>query len=286
MTFWNRRIEEQFFKDVLKIVPPDKLFYLLEDGYYAYIPKDHHEKGVSTLQSRNSYIGQFTEKWCQTLFTPIARSMGLYAVHSAVCEEIGLTRQSSADLAFCTKDTIAQRAEDIKLLFEIKMSITANYRFSKQRKLEYIGDYTTHKGTPSLLRSDSMLKAIGKSINIRVSGTQSTKIPIIILGNSPISNNYISKVDYLKQCGIIQQFISLNPHPTDTDFLHDTPKKGFITITSEEQLVQQLKSLIDLDLRFFSSMIDKPTLGAFIRIANQEETDIAKAEKFLSLIHP
>jgi hypothetical protein len=47
-----------------------------------------------------------------------------------------------------------------------------------------------------------MLKAIGKSINIRVSGIESTEVPIVVLGNSPISDNYSQKVDFLKPAGV------------------------------------------------------------------------------------
>ncbi|MGC9331185.1 MAG: hypothetical protein ACP5DZ_04820 [Bacteroidales bacterium] len=72
-----------------------------------------------------------------------------------------------------------------------------------------------------------MLKAIGKSINIRVSGIESTKIPIIILGNSPITDSYINKVDFLKTAGVIQGFWSLNPNPTETNHVRQTPKGGF-----------------------------------------------------------
>lgn len=75
-----------------------------------------------------------------------------------------------------------------------------------------------------------MLKAIGKSINIRVSGIQSTKIPIVVLGNSPITESYIKKVDFLKTSGVIQGFWSLNPNPTMPDYIKDTPKNGFETI--------------------------------------------------------
>ena len=48
------------------------------------------------------------------------------------------------------------------------MSVMSNYKFTQPYKVEFIGDYKQHKGNPALLRSDSMLKAIGKSINIRV----------------------------------------------------------------------------------------------------------------------
>jgi hypothetical protein len=42
--------------------------------------------------------------------------------------------------------------------------------------------------------------------------------------------------------------------------------------------------LLNQEMNYFSSMISKPKLGEFIRIANQENSDEAKAEKFLQLI--
>ena len=63
------------------------------------------------------------EKWCKDFFQPIAESLELFALNSAVCPELGLTNQSDADLAFCTTNDKHQNAENIKLLFEIKMSI-------------------------------------------------------------------------------------------------------------------------------------------------------------------
>jgi len=182
MNLWNNNIEIQFFKEALKnFASPEQLFYYLQGNYYAYIPKGYNSEGKA-LQSRNSLIGQFTEKWCKTLFEPVAKEFGLYAVNSVVCDKIGLTKQSSADLAFCTTEHTVQRPENIKLIFEIKMSVVSNYQFTQPNNIEFIGDYKQHKGNPSLLRSDSMLKAIGKSINIRVSGLNSATIPIIVLG--------------------------------------------------------------------------------------------------------
>jgi hypothetical protein len=129
-----------------------------------------------------------------------------------------------------------------------------------------------------------MLKAIGKSINIRVSGISSTKIPIVVLGNSPITENYIKKVDYLKTSGVIQGFWSLNSNPTASEFIESSPKSGFQTIQSEKQLLNNCKILIDNDMHYFSSMISKTELGKIIEVASQENNDIAKAEKFLNLI--
>lgn len=282
MTFWNRDIEKKFFEEALKnFASPEQLFYNLTSGYFAYVPKGKGTEG-QTLQSRNSLIGQFTEKWSKEFFKPIAESLGLYAVNSVVCPELGLSTQSDADLAFCTTNSTQQKAENIKLLFEIKMSIVNNYQFDNNQ-VNFVGDYKTHKGNPSILRSDSMLKAIGKSINIRVSGSESTKIPIIILGNSPITKNYLKKVDFLKKAGIIQSFISLYPDPTN-DFIRNTEDKGFQTFSDYENLTNYITEVVNSDMNFFSSMLPKRKLGQIITISAKEQDDISKAERFLSLI--
>lgn len=284
MTLWNNDAEMRFFTEALKnFASPEQLFYNLQNGYFAYVPKGSNAEG-QTLQSRNSLIGQFTEKWSKTLFEPIAKELGLYAVNSVVCEELGLSKLSSADLAFCTTSNTFQKPENIKLLFEIKMSVISNYKFTQPNNLEYVGDYKQHKGNPALLRSDSMLKAIGKSINIRVSGIASTKIPVVVLGNSPITDSYIKKVDFLKTSGVIQGFWSLNPKPTTADYVKNTPKLGFQTILSKDQLFKSCKELLTNDMNYFSTMISKLKLGEIIRIASQEPSEIAKAEKFLTLI--
>ena len=284
MSLWNNETEIQFFTEALKnFASPEQLFYNLNSGYFAYVPKNVDGEG-QTLQSRNSLIGQFTEKWTKDLFAPIARELGLYAVNSVVCEEVGLPKRSNADLAFCTTNSVNQSPENIKLIFEIKMSIVSNYKYTAPDNLSFIGDYKSHKGNPALLRSDSMLKAIGKSINIRVSGIESTKIPVIILGNSPITDSYIKKVDLLKTAGVIQGFWSLNPIPTESEHIRHTPIKGFQTIDNLETLSALTGELLNQEMNYFSSMISKPKLGEFIRIANQENSDEAKAEKFLQLI--
>jgi len=119
MTLWNNDTEIQFFTEALKnFASPEQLFYNLKGGYFAYVPKGSDAEG-QTLQSRNSLIGQYTEKWCKTIFEPIAAELGLFAVNSVVCEEIGLSKQSSADLAFCTTNNAFQKSENIKLIFEI-----------------------------------------------------------------------------------------------------------------------------------------------------------------------
>ena len=79
---------------------------------------------------------------------------------------------------------------------------------------------------PGLLRSDSMLKAIGKAINIRVSSHRASTIPIIVIGNTPIQDSYKNKVDNLKTSGM--GFWSMNPQPLDKQkTLETTEEKGF-----------------------------------------------------------
>ncbi len=282
MKFWDVEIEKKFFTEAMRnFASPEQLFYNLLDGYFAYVPKGKGAEG-QTLQSRNSLIGQYTEKWSKDFFQPIAEKLGLFAVNSVVCSELGLTTQSDADLAFCTTNETQQKAKNIKLLFEIKMSIVNNYKF-ENKQVFFVGDYKTHKGNPSILRSDSMLKAIGKSINIRVSGSESTIIPIVILGNSPITKNYAQKVDFLKKAGIIQSFISLYLNPTD-DFIKNTANKGFQTFDKYQELTEYISTLVNSDMNFFSSMLPQKKLGNIIFTSSQEKNDISRAEKFLNLI--
>jgi len=281
LDFWDINTEKKFFIEALKnFASPEQLFYKLTDGYFAYVPKGKSAEG-QTLQSRNSLIGQYTEKWSKDFFQSVAEGLGLFAVNSVVCPELGLSTQSDADLAFCTTNETLQKAENIKLLFEIKMSIVNNYKFENDQ-VDFVGDYKNHKGNPSILRSDSMLKAIGKSINIRVSGTESTKIPIIILGNSPITKNYARKVDFLKKAGIIQSFISLYPNPTN-DFIKNTDNKDFQTFNEYQDLSYYITEVVNSDMNFFSAMLPKKRLGQIITVSAKEKDDVSKAEKFFNL---
>lgn len=284
MNLWDRNCELQFFRDALKsFSTPEQLFYKLRNEYFAYVPKGYDAEG-QTLQSRNSLIGNFTEKWCKSLFEPVAKEFKLYAVNGVICPDLGLIKQSTADLAFCTRDNRELECNEIKLIFEIKMSVVWNYKFTKPDKIECIADYREHQGVPSFTRSDSMLKAIGKAINIRVSGIAASKIPIIILGNSPMSVNYLKKVDFLKTSGVIQGFWSLNPKPTTKAFQNSSPKFGFQTIPTDESLYGLCEELLLSDMNFFSSMLPKSKLGEIIQLASKEKDDVSKAEKFLTLI--
>lgn len=283
MNLWNNNVEIEFFNESLKkFASKEKLFYNLNGEYFAYIPKDMAKQNL-TLQSRNSLIGHFTETWAKNVLSPIAKKFNLFALNNVICEEIGLTKQSSADIAFYKTTDTNQKADNIKIIFEVKMSIISNYKI-ENNKIICIGDYKTHCGNPSLLRSDSMLKAIGKSINIRVSSIKSSHIPIVVLGNSPITENYIKKVDMLKKTGVIQSFISLNPNPTETKHIKESPNLGFQTIYKENDLFDLLENLLSNEFNYFSAMLSKKELGNFIKIASKEKSNEEMASKFLELI--
>jgi hypothetical protein len=70
---WTNDTEIQFFQSYLKTVVPEKLFYFRNGNYYSFVPKSIPGDGT-TLQSRNSLIGHFTEKWAAVLLIPIAKN--------------------------------------------------------------------------------------------------------------------------------------------------------------------------------------------------------------------
>lgn len=286
-TLWNKNQEKDFFVKSLEFATPEQLFYVTKDKkYLAYWPKNY-DGAKTTLQSRNSLIGSYTEKWATDLFGEIAKIVGGYSVQGVISEEIGLTNQSPADVAICKTKDVVQKPQNILMIIEVKMSVVWNWEFiPKNKNLVCIGDYRTHQGNPGLLRSDTMLKAIGKSINIRVSSFSASKIPIIIIGNTPITKSYYDKVDQLKRNGIIQGFWSVNPKPLDNsgENIKSTSYKAFYRFDDYEELKQNALNLLKEERDFFSSMQTQKRLGELIEIANKETTYEAKALKFLELL--
>jgi hypothetical protein len=284
---WNKEVEQRFFKESTQFATPEQLFYITDKGrYLAYWPKGYDGK-KSTLQSRNALIGSFTEKWTTDLIQEIVKDKKLFAVQGAICNEIALSNMSPADVVISRNNNLNQTPEDILAIIEVKMSVVWNWELQKNKSSSCIGDYKTHQGNPSLLRSDSMLKAIGKSINIRVSSFKASKIPIIIMGNTPITNSYYSKVDHLKVAGIIQGFWSVNPKPLDNDGenIKKTEKQGFYRFDNFIELRNAFENLLSEERNYFSSMKSKKELGQLIERANKEQTYEKKAEVFLKLIN-
>ena len=286
MELWNKDVESKFFTESVKFATPEQLFYVTDKNrYLAYWPKGYDGK-KSTLQSRNALIGNFTEKWTTDLIQEVVKDKGLFAVQGAICDEIALTNMSPADVVISKSKNINQRPEDIVAIIEVKMSIVWNWELQGGKTLSCIGDYKTHQGNPGLLRSDSMLKGIGKSINIRVSSFKAARIPIIVMGNTPITNSYYPKVDHLKVAGIIQGFWSINPQPLDDngENIKKTEKQGFYRFDNFVELRNAFNVLLSEERNFFSSMKSKKELGKIIETANREGSYEKKAEVFLKLI--
>ena len=286
MRLWSKNQERTFFIKSRNFASPKQLFNETESGeYVAYWPKTY--RGVkSTLQARNSLIGNYTEKWVCDLLEHILQDEEFYVIQQAQIPAIGITYRSPADIVIATKNKKVLMPDDVKLIFEVKMSIVWNWKYLPDSgKIVEIGDYRTHQGKPSFTRSDSILKAIGKCVDIRVSSTKASKIPLIVLGNAPLSNGFSKKADFLKSSGIIQGFWSLNPFPLNHgNTRKKSPKNAFIRMDNTDEFNISLKQIFNQDLNFFSGMENPDRLGHLIEIANREETYENKGLKFLNLL--
>ncbi len=286
MRLWNKNVEKIFFNKSKNFASPQQLFYRTGDGrYVAYWPKGY--RGVkSTLQARNSLIGNYTEKWVKDLLDYVLEDEPLHVIQQAQIPAIGITQRSPADIVVASENKKVLMPDEVKLIFEVKMSIVWNWEYDvKTSKITEIGDYRTHQGKPSFTRSDSILKAIGKCIDIRVSSFKSSKIPLVVLGNAPLSNGFCKKADYLKTSGIIQGFWSLNPFPLNHgNSRKKSTKKGFIRFNNIDELNMNLRMLFNQDLNFFSGMQNPEKLGKIIETANKEKTYNEKGLKFINLL--
>lgn len=287
MELWNKQTERTFFAETLaNFAGTEQLFYSANDKKFAYWPKNYVGK-KDTLQARNSLIGNFTEKWVRSIVQEVINDTGLHAVQGAICEDLALPSNSSADVVISKSSDLKQKASDILLIMEVKMSIVWNWEYINNNELICVGDFTTHSGRPSILRSDSVLKAIGKSMNIRMSSDAAKTIPIIVIGNTPISSSYTGKIDKLKKSGILQGFWSLNPNPCDGHNrlnIKTTQGNGFLRIDCKEELKQNIKNLLEAPLTFFSSMKTNAQLGKLIELSDSEQTYEDKGKKFLELL--
>ncbi|MBI5193361.1 MAG: hypothetical protein HZA08_07985 [Nitrospirae bacterium] len=92
---WGKEVEQQFFNEAACFATPEQLFYFTDSGaHLAYWPKGY-EGTKSTLQSRNSLIGNFTEKWTTDLIHEVVKDKGLFAVQGAICNDIALSNMST-----------------------------------------------------------------------------------------------------------------------------------------------------------------------------------------------
>jgi hypothetical protein len=286
MRLWSKNQERLFFDKSKNFASHQQLFYKTDDGrYVSYWPRGY-SGAKSTLQSRNSLIGKYTEKWVCDLLNYILEDEDFHVVQQAQIPSIGISHRSPADIVISTENKKVLSPDEVKLIFEVKMSLVWNWEYDVETsQVREIGDYRTHQGRPSFIRSDSILKAIGKCIDIRVSNVMSAKIPLIVLGNAPLSNGFCKKADYLKCAGIIQGFWSLNPFPLNHGNTRKrSHKNGFVRMDNIDELNRSLNQLFKQDLNFFSGMENPENLGHLIEVANRESTYEKKGLKFLNLL--
>ena len=148
MELWSKRVECEFLQESLRDLSVEKLFCKLNDGrYLVYYPRDYHAHRI-TMQSRNSHIGRFTEEFCLRLISSVLPNKDYFTVRNVICEEIGLTKHSGADIAICASNNHQQKAKDILCIIEVKMSLVWNWELQTDGKLEICSDYTKHSAIP------------------------------------------------------------------------------------------------------------------------------------------
>ena len=70
----------------------------------------------------------------------MGKRINAYAIHSVVCEEIGIGERSPADVAIVKSSHRIQKPENILLIVEVKMSIPYNVGICKIFPLQNIGN--------------------------------------------------------------------------------------------------------------------------------------------------
>ncbi len=123
-----------FFKKTIHgFASPQQLFYVADDNrYIAYWPRNYQGQR-STLQSRNALIGSFTETRTRELLENCVKDENLFAVQSVICEELGLSARSPADVVIARRDSRTLAPEDILMIFEAKMSVVWNWELQSNR---------------------------------------------------------------------------------------------------------------------------------------------------------
>lgn len=229
---------------------------------------------VSDFNGRNASVSAITEKFAlditQSAIDTCPELTGRYFVkRGVVCPQLGLSSGSEADLAILNKDVKGTVSPDaIKCLFEVKMSFIWNW--SEQDLTAPIADYDGHAGRPSIFRTDSILKAIGKAAITR-GYKGSERIPFVVVGNTPPAPTYRDKVDGTVRSGLIQKWVSLTPNPlvVEPRKLPDTrnPKSkfGFSRIDGIGEFQKLLAALLNTEWVHIGAMVDPKKIGKIIK---------------------
>ncbi len=283
---WTKEAEKEFFSWAFSEhkAKPDQLFYRVGDRYFFYLPNDIKGQG-QVMQARNPWVGEFTEKWAEQFLKPIVERLGLYVVRGAIVHEWGLFRQRAADLVICCTPQKSQRVDPkaVVAVVEVKMSIVWNWEWkSESGEIVCAGNFGTHQGRPSVQRSDTVLKALGKAVEVRGKGFGGA---FFVLCNTPIPDDYQTQIDGCKRIGIIQGFISVNPQPLDgKESLKRTDFEGFLRWDSPDEASATLSSWMVQRSQFFSGYLPLERLGELIETASRESSPQDRARYFLEAL--
>jgi hypothetical protein len=283
---WTKETEREFFSWAFneRNAKPEQIFYRVEDKYLFYLCKGTKGQG-QVMQARNPWVGEFTEKWAEKFLSPIVGNLGFYVVRKATIREWGLFRQRAADLVICRTPQKPQEVDpkSVIAIVEVKMSIIWNWEWKPQlNEIVCAGDFRTHQGRPSVLRSDTVLKALGKAIEVRSKGFNGA---FFVLCNTPIPDDYQTQIDGCKRIGVMQGFFSVNPQPLDKeDSLKRTDFEGFLRWDSPDEASTTLSSLLAKQSQFFSGYLSLRQLGELIETASRQSSPQDKARCFLEAL--
>ena len=238
-------------------------------------PKCKTGLGVSVINGRNAVVANKTENFALRLMASTIEGLRpeleqeLFAKRGVICSELGLTGNSGADLAILTQNSDGPvPASAIKCLFEVKMSFIWNWH--NRDLTNPVADYDGHQGRPSIFRTDSILKAIGKATITR-SYKGREGIPFIVVGNTPPPTGYRANIDKTVSSGLIQKWISLTPNPLVVKPQEAPGKRnpkgttGFLRVDTVEELQKLILTLLTRERRYMSAMVEVDKIGHLIK---------------------
>ena len=248
---------------------------------------------VSEFNQRNAIVADATERFTLQLFQSIVNGPGtlkgrFFVKRNVECPQLELRNRTKADLAILDRDVDGPvTPEQIKCIFEVKMSIIWNWSETDRR--QPLADYDSHAGRPSIYRTDSILKAIGKAAITRAC-KGSERIPFVVVGNTPPPVAYRDKVDGTVRSGLIQRWISLTPTPLvvkpESSPSRRDPKEtfGFLRVDSTSELEEMFVKILTKDWRYVGAMVEPKEIGGIIKGLDLNKTDEEIGEAFLKLM--
>ena len=280
MRLWSKNNEINFFKFAKTQTSRKNLFHkTLNNEYIAYPTKDI--KTTSNLHIRDLLFDSFSKNWFYDLLNNLVDDFEV--IKNPRITSIG---KNSPDFVISSKKSKILSPEDVKVIFILKLSIVWNWKYNPSLgSVEEIGDYRTHLSKPSFTSSANIFNAIDTALNIRFTNKKFANIPIIVIGNTPMSDGFCKRADYLKSSGVIQGFWSVNPFPINGATHKTSKKRGFYRFDNSDEFKNSLDKLLDCDLKFISTMKSQKDLGKIIDQLNSENTSQDRASKFIDILN-